>query len=77
MVTEDNEELNQPKLGVVPRIAILGISVFLMLSSSADVTCKYCGQKRQSVQALVSAACPRHPALFEGMATEKFTCVYC
>ena len=85
MVTEDNEELNQPKLGVVPRIAILGISVFLMLSSSADVTCKYCGQKRQSVQALVSAACPLHPAgvnkgkhaLFEGMATEKFTCVYC
>ena len=50
MVTEDNEELNQPKLGVVPRIAILGISVFLMLSSSADVTCKYCGQKRQSGQ---------------------------
>ena len=44
MVTEDNEELNQPKLGVVPRIAILGISVFLMLSSSADVTCKYCAE---------------------------------
>ena len=65
------------------RIWVVASMVFVMLSSSAEVTCKYCGQTRQSVQALVSAVCPRHPAgvnkgkhvLFEGVATNKFTCV--
>lgn len=28
----------------------------------AVVACKYCGQKRQSVQALVSSPCLKHPA---------------
>lgn len=31
------------------------------LTVCAEVTCKYCGQKRQSVQALVTSPCPRHP----------------
>lgn len=43
------------------RMLIVVSIVFLMLSSGAEVTCKYCGQKRQSVQTLVSAVCPRHP----------------
>lgn len=44
------------------RLLVVVGMVFFMLPSDAEVTCKYCGQTRQNVLALVSAACPRHLA---------------
>lgn len=30
-------------------------------ADKSEYVCKYCGQKRHSVQALATAPCPRHP----------------
>lgn len=42
-------------------LMVAGMAI-VALTSVAEVTCKYCGQKRQSVAALVSSPCPKHPA---------------
>lgn len=65
---------------------LIVLSLGLMtLVAGAEVTCKCCGQTRQSVQALVSAVCPRHPngvnkgrhCAYEGADKSEYVCKYC